>query len=243
MPVERNAPGTIAIVGGMRLPLLASIVLLPGVIFAQDKATYTWPVVKPVEGQLIKMQLDVAFQAMGQDASVTGVVSRKVTKVESNGDFEVESGVEGVKVKLMNDVMDQESHSSTKKFHADGTPFEKRTFENGIDEVLAALTLSRFSDKPVTVGDKWVLDPKSGLPGKGTATLTGLGEKASHQCFLIAVEYECGNEGGSMKGDVAFDQKTGDVIDVSGAFKAIKIGGGIISDGTIKLALVNALRN
>ena len=101
------------------------VLLLPATVFAQahtQEIVYKVDRIPAVAGESHSWFFDVRFQAMGQDASFTGTMTRKVLKIDANGDVTWESSMPDGKVVVAGTEMEQAGPPSTSVVDKNGVP-------------------------------------------------------------------------------------------------------------------------
>jgi len=127
-------------------------------------------------GETLKYKLTASFDAgqVGSQATVTGDITNKITKIESNGNFDVESTQQNLKIDVGGQTIDGDSGTTkTTVMQPNGQLVEIRG-ENlsPQDYRLAALNEVIFPDKPVNMGDSWSATiPDNAKTGAVAATL------------------------------------------------------------------------
>lgn len=117
----------------------------------------------PKVGDVVKYKLKASLEVMGQQAKVTAITSEKVTKVDEDGTYTVESTQSDLKVQLGEQEIEPPASGATVEVRkANGTLVEIRG-ENVDSNSYRMNALSALvpSDKPVKVGDTWTNDVKS----------------------------------------------------------------------------------
>ena len=120
---------------------------------------------QPKEGQAIKLRLKAELEIAGQQATYTGLVQQKVTKVEADGTYtEEEQQVQG-KAKFGDqeiDVPDTGAHPVV--YNADGSLKEIKGDEQTAGAASYRMTnlgVIIDSGKPLAVGDTWTVEIKA----------------------------------------------------------------------------------
>lgn len=199
-------------------------------VLAQDKLVL--PEKAPKEGEEVVFQLEIKFQAMGQDASFSGQAHQLITKVESDGSYTADSWIENGKISIMGSDQEQPDDRKSKKFDKTGKPLVKEDFESGITEVLAVFANVKFPKEGAVANQKWKLVDWFDRIGEGNATFVESSDYLGKKAAQIKIEY-APKAGGSSNGTTYISAETGEFVGLSLSFSKIDVAPGIQSDGTI----------
>jgi len=184
-------------------------------------------------GEVFKYKMSGELSVMGQTVQMSATMVNKTTKVESNGNYVVESSMTDAKIVLNGSEMDLgEQPSSTTTYKADGSVVDVagEAVEAGGGR-MANLTAFVVSEKSVKVGDSWVHEIK-GDPKKSTVDATGNykfeavekldGNDAAKVSYEIK---EKGDAPATISGTAWIDVKTGNALKVESAWKDVPVPG------------------
>jgi hypothetical protein len=204
------------------MKLAQSAVLFAAAFFALAAAPLEDPTYslnwKPTLGQTITYALSMKISGGESSLEITSEIEGKVSKLEANGDYTVETRQKSGKM-----VIDGESHevpddgeADVEVFNAKGEKITKKDGEEAEDadpfkELLAALDFTP-PEKPVKKGDKWVrkmpADPKTEKKAS-EVEYEVLGEEqiGTYKTVRISVKYRQteGDKPTTATGSIAFD--------------------------------------
>ena len=174
----------------------------------------------PKVGDDLKYKMTGQVQIMGTQADISADFEYKVTKVDTDGSYTIESSQKNMQVSAMGQTMNPPDSKDTTVSKANGEIIDYQT-ENQDPSAwrMAELNSFVYPDKPVNVGDSWqskvVADPK-----KGTVAATcdykvdSLEKVGNHDTAKIKVSYKEteGSDPASSDGFVWLDTKDGAVV-------------------------------
>ncbi len=228
----------------IRLWMLASIAawsLCP--VLAQE---YTLKMnVKEGEVYKYKMTMDIDFG--GQAVVFSSTVTNKVIKVESDGNFVMESGMENAVVKFGDQEMPSPSSPPVKvTYKPNGQVVRIEGGEQG-SQPMNSLFSSTYPDKPVKIGDKWDFETSMGenMP-KIKVEYTAIGTEKINDTETLKVKVvgqtvgaKEGENNMSYDGHMWIDLKTGMLIRSEMKIKGLPAQGAPMPiDGTMKMELI-----
>lgn len=205
---------------------LSVLVAAATLALAQD----TWTLKRVVSlGEVAKYKMDADVDFNGMSAKLTGFVTEKVTAVDPDGTYMVESLQTEAKVKFGDQEMDIPETPATKtKFKLNGDVLDLQGGEEATGAAawrLANLSTFRFPDKTVKVGDEWtVAIPADAKTGAVAATASykvegaeRIGERDTIKVKSTVKETE-GAEAASSDGFVWIDTKDGNMVKAEAAW-------------------------
>lgn len=185
-------------------------------------------------GESIKYRLKADVEIQGMEAAFSTLVTEKVTKVESNGNYVLESAQSEGKVNLSGQEMDVPGTTQTFVYKPNGEVVEiKAETVDGNVYRTANLTAFIVTDKAVKVGDEWThdikKDEKTGtMPAKGTYKIEGeekVGEFDTFKVKFATKETEGGESAASCEGTSWVNKKDGTLVKSEGVWKNVPFPG------------------
>ena len=220
--------------------VISSGLLVAAALFAQAQDTVKVTRVAPKVGDVRAWTVECKFQAQGQEATMTTKSYRKVTKLEANGDYEVESTLKDGKMVIMGTEMEQPPQSNLRHFDKNDLPVGKFETDNDLAEATMAYLLVRYPDEGAKAGDHWAFDVKSFTRGKGVVTMVGIGKKWERECIELKMTYTVASGHGDCDGSVFFDKTNGELLGYDMKFTKVTIAPGLESDGSIVMIPINS---
>lgn len=187
----------------------------------------------PKSGEIIKYKMSGELTVMGQAVQMSAVMVNKTTKVETNGNYVVESSMTEGKIVLNGSEMDiGEQPITTTTYKSDGSVVDVQgeSVEMG-GARLANLTAFVISDKPLKVGDTWTSEAKgdekkSTVDVKSTYKFEAIEKLDSTETAKVTYEVkESGEAPATVTGTAWIDLKTGNAVKVESAWKDVPIPG------------------
>ncbi len=189
----------------------------------QAPATYSMKRVPKVD-DVLKMRMTGEVSVAGQQVSITTLITEKVTKIDANGDYTIESSQTEGKIKFGGQEMAMPSQpASTTKYNANGDVLEikgdKPTEAN--EYRLANLSNIHTPDAPVAEGGTWTYtakaDSKTGAVAyTATYKIIGTEKIGSHDSVKLTatIKEAEGAEPASSENTVWLDPQTYDAVKV-----------------------------
>jgi len=181
------------------------------------------------EGDTAKYRLKGTVDFQGQDIVMTMLITEKVTKVESNGNYTVESTESEGKVDFGGDQQDIPGETMSTIYKATGEVVDVKTDADKKPSAIRLANLQSFvvQDKAVKVGDEWATEVKKDAASgafalKGTYKVEAQEKVGEIDCYKVkfsAKEAEGGDAAASVDGYSWVNIKTGLSEKTEGATK------------------------
>lgn len=187
---------------------------------------------KTGESLKYRLKADVDFQ--GTEVALTMLVTEKTSKVESNGNYVVESAQSEGKIVFGGQEMDAPDSTQTTTYKATGEIVEIKAEQvDGNAYRTAHLTAFITTDKPVKVGDTWTTeikkDEKTGaVDAKGSYKVEAEEKVGSHECFKVKYttkEVEGGEAAATCDATSWISKKDGSIVKSEGLWKNVPFPG------------------
>jgi len=173
----------------------------------------------PKEGDIAKYRLKGSVDFQGTDIVMTMLLTEKVTKVESNGNYTVETNESEGKVDLGGDSQDIPADTMSTVYKATGEVVDVKTDADKKASAIRLANLQSFTvqDKAVKVGDEWTTevkkDEKSGaFAVKATYKVEAQEKIGDIDCYKVkfsAKETDGGDAAASVEGYTWVNIKNG----------------------------------
>ena len=179
-------------------------------------------------GDTFSMKVTADVQVMGMEANFSAKVHEKVVKVESNGNYAVESTQTEGKVKFGDQEMDAPAGgATTTRYSAAGEVLDITGDDVSVDAFrLANMTAMSVPDQAFKIGDKfnWDVKPtdKNGnTKGSGTVEVVGKEMVGSWESIKLKVMFKegVGSEPAEVTGFVWQSTKDGSMVKFEGEYK------------------------
>lgn len=204
---------------------IAAIAVLAAIAVAQDgfKLRRT-----PKVGDEVVMKLSAEVDVMGMNATFNAKVKEKVTKVDENGDYTIESSQSEGKIKFGDQEMDApDGGTTTTKYSANGAILEIKGEDVGEDAIrLANMNAWQFEPKSYKTGDVIEYETKAAATSGGVASKTRIvvGEVEKIGAWdAVKLTYTfketTGEAPAESSGTAWLDAKTGSLIKAEGEYK------------------------
>lgn len=194
------------------------------------------------EGEVYKYKLTMDIDFGGQLVVFSATIVNKVLKVDSEGNYTMESAQENGMVKFGDQEMPAPASPATKiTYRPNGSVLK---VEGEGDRMAGTFGNYHFPDKPVKVGDKWEQEvkPSEQAPKiKSTYEVVGTEKIGDYETVKIKVSGKSDNETQPMSfdGHVWVDIKTGMAVRTVMTIKGLPAEGAPMPiDGTLKMELV-----
>lgn len=185
-------------------------------------------------GDAIKYRLKADVEIQGMEANFTTLVTEKVSKVEANGNYVLESTQSEGKVSLSGQEMDVPGSTQTFTYKANGEVVDIKA--DSVDSSVyrtANLTAFVVAEKALKVGDEWTheikKDEKTGvLPAKGTYKVEAeekVGDFETYKVKFTTKETEGGDSAASCEGIAWINKKDGTMVKSEGTWKNVPFPG------------------
>ena len=176
-------------------------------------------------GDSITFKLKADVEVGGMEANFTAKVVEKVTKVESNGNYTVESSQKEGKIQFGGQEMEAPESTQTFTYKATGEVLDIKA--DSVDSsVYRMANLQAFvvPDKALKTGDEWPVevkkDEKTGAVAlKGTYKIDGEEKVGDYDCFRVKFslkETEGGDSAASADGTSWISKKDGTLVKADG---------------------------
>ena len=185
-------------------------------------------------GDVAKYRLKADVELQGMEANFTTLITEKVSKVESNGNYVLESTQSDGKVSFSGQEMDVPGSVQTFTYKPNGEVVEIKA-ENVDASVYrtAILTSFIFADKAVKVGDDWTFeikkDEKTGtVPAKQTYKVEAeekVGDVDTFKVKFSTKETEGGDSAASCEGTAWISKKDSTLVKSEGVWKNVPFPG------------------
>ncbi len=185
-------------------------------------------------GDAAKYRLKADVDLSGIEATFTVLVSEKVSKVEPDGNYVVESTQSEGKISAGGQEMDAPTATQTFTYKATGEIVDIKAEEAGGD-VYRTATLTTFvvTDKAVKVGDTWEIDykkdAKTGVNlSKGTYKVEAEEKVGNYECYKIKYttkELEGGDAAPVCEATTWVNKKDGTLVKSEGTWKNMPFPG------------------
>ena len=185
-------------------------------------------------GEAIKFRLKADVEVSGVEANFSTLVTEKVTKVESNGNYVLESAQSEGKVSFSGQEMEMPASTQTFTYKANGeiVDIKADTVDASVYRT-AHLTSFVVADKAVKVGDEWTTevkkDEKTGaVAAKGTYKVEGEEKVGAFECFKVKFankETEGGDAAATCEGVSWVNKKDGSLVKSEGSWKNVPFPG------------------
>jgi hypothetical protein len=185
-------------------------------------------------GDTVKLRLKADVDIQGTEAAFSSLITEKITKVESNGNYTLESSQSEGKVNLGGQEMDVPGSTQTSTYKATGEVMEiKAENVDGNFYRTAHLTSFIVGDKAVKSGDSWAVeikkDEKTGaVAAKGTFKIEGeekIGERDTFKIKHSIKETDGGEAAASVEATSWISKKDGTIVKSEGQWKNVPIPG------------------
>jgi len=182
----------------------------------------------PKVGETTKYRLKGNVDMQGTDIPMSMLVTEKVTKVEDNGNYTVESAQSEGKVTTDSGEMDIPGSTISTIFKTTGEVVEVKTGETETSSAMRLANLQAFvvQDKAVKVGDTWSVeikkDEKSGAAAaKGTYKIEAQEKVGDYDCYKVTMSMKEteGDAPAGLDGTAWINVKDGGVVKMEGAWK------------------------
>ena len=189
----------------------------------------------PAEGAVYKYKISGSFQFSGADATLSGNVQDKVTKVDKDGNYTVEASQSGMAIEFNGQTMSPPDTKDTTTFKPNGDVVDYQSDTPSPDaRRMADLNTFVYPDKPVKVGDEWTSslaeDSKNGVvPATVKYKFDSLEKIGSHDTAKIKVTYKetSGSDPAGSDGFVWIDTKDGSMVKGQAAWTNVPTPGGL----------------
>lgn len=199
------------------------------------------------EGEVYKYKMTMDIDFGGQAVVFSSTLINKVVKVESDGNFVMESSTENAVVKFGDQEMPGPASPPVKvTFKPNGQVVRYESDDSG-GQSMNSLFSSTYPDKPVKIGDKWDLETSMGenMP-KIKVEYTAVGTEKINDTETLKVKVvgqtvgaKEGENNMSYDGHFWIDLKTGMTIRSELKIKGLPAQGAPMPiDGTLKMELV-----
>lgn len=211
--------------------VLVAASLMVGLVFAQDALSLK---PKPKVGATWKFKVSADVEIMGQNASFTAFENGKVTKIEDDGSYFVESSMTNMKVEFNGQQMDQPDQApSTTKHSNVGEVLEVSGAEVTANDYRLGALLSVVAPKAdIKTGEKWSVElkpkEKVGAPGlKSDYEVKAVEEVLGVKAAVVKVSSKetSGNTPTTMEGVFWVDLQTGFTIKADLDLKNVEMDG------------------
>ena len=174
----------------------------------------------PKVGDSLKYKMTGQLQIMGTSADIAGDFEYKVTKVDTDGSYTIESSQKNMQVSFGGQNMNPPDSKDTTVSKANGEIVDYQTDHQDPNAWrMAELNSFVYPDKPVSVGDTWQSKVAADTK-KGTVAATcdykvdSLEKVGSHDTAKIKVSYKEteGSDPASSEGFVWLDTKDSAVV-------------------------------
>lgn len=185
-------------------------------------------------GDSAKYRLKADVDVQGTEVQFTALVSEKISKVESNGNYVIESTQSEGKATFGGQDMDAPTTSQTMTYKSTGELLELKA-EDTSPQVYRTAILTTFvvTDKPVKVGDTWNVelkkDDKTGaVPVKGSYKVEAEEKVGEVECFKVKYttkENEGGDAAATVEATSWINKKDGSLVKSEGNWKNVQFPG------------------
>lgn len=185
-------------------------------------------------GDTAKYRLKADIDLQGTEATFSELVTEKITKVESNGNYTVETAHSEGKIVFGGQDMDAPPSSQTFTYKSNGEVVEiKAEGVDGSHYRTANLTAVVMAEKAVKVGDDWTheikKDEKTGVAALKSSYKVEAAEKIG-DFETLKVKYstketEGGDAAASAEGIAWISKKDGSLVKSEGSFKNVPFPG------------------
>lgn len=181
------------------------------------------------EGDVLKYSLKSELKFDDYGVSMTGIVTEKVTKVQKDGTYTIESKVSDMKALNDGQEVKQPDEIQTITLKATGEPTTPESPAVGGTRALTALIVPA---KPVRIGDSWEADFKGdeasgNPPAKGTYKAEAKEKIGEFECVRVKYSIkqrpnkEANQEAAGTSNCTAWiDIKDGSIVKMEGSFKS-----------------------
>ncbi len=182
----------------------------------------------PKEGEEISMSLRADVEVMGMSAIFTAKIKDKVTKVEANGDYSVESTQSEGKIKIDAQEMDAEGGGATTTKYSAAGAILAITGQDTSEEALRMANMSAFAfeDRLYKKGETLTFENKpsktnGNVSSKATVLVGATETLKGHECVLVTYDYKetSGEVPAESTGKVWISLKDGAPVMVEGVYK------------------------
>ncbi len=194
------------------------------------------------EGEVYKYKLTMDIDFGGQLVVFSATIVNKILKVDSEGNYTVESSQENGLVKFGDQEMPASAGPATKiTYRPNGSVLK---VEGAGNQMAGTFGNYSFPDKPVKVGDKWEQEvkPSEQAPKiKTSYEVVGTEKVGDYETIKIKVsgKGESETQPMSFEGHVWVDLKTGMAVRTVMTIKGLPAEGAPMPiDGTLKMELV-----
>lgn len=185
-------------------------------------------------GESIKYRLKADVDLGGTEAAFSTLVTEKVSKVESNGTYVIESSQSDGKVSFGGQEMEMPASVQTITYKATGEIVEIKA-EQVDASVYRTANLTSFivGDKPVKVGDTWTTeikkDEKTGAAAaKGTYKVEAEEKIGDYECYKVKYstkEVDGGEAAAVSESTSWISKKDGSMVKSEGTWKNMPFPG------------------
>lgn len=200
---------------------------------------------QPKVGDAVKYRLKAEVNVAGTDAVFSTLINEKITKVESNGNYTVESTQSDTKLSISGQDSEVPAQGpETTTFKATGEVVEIKSDQVGPEVYrLANLQSMIVQDKAVKVGDEWTAeikkDEKTGaVAAKGTYKVEAQEKVGDYDTYRIKYSFketEGGDAAASVEGTVWVSTKDNTLVKAVGNWKNAPFPGAGPIDAKITL--------
>ena len=172
-------------------------------------------------GDVVKLRIKASFDAGGQDASFSGLITQKVTKVTDSGEFTILSTTSDTKVDIGGNeqASDQSDQSETTVYKETGEVVSTTGTVSDPDMMRRAnLQTIRFPATPIQAGDTWTAETKKSNDGSVAAKASykveareAVGDFDTFRIHASTKETE-GDDPSTMEGTFWVDVKSGTLV-------------------------------
>jgi hypothetical protein len=174
----------------------------------------------PKEGDVLKYKMSGDLQVMGTDATIAADFVYKVTKVDKDGNYTIESSQQNMQINVSGQSMNPPDSTDTTVNKANGEIVDFQTQNEDPNAWrLAELNGFVYPDKPVNVGDEWTstvtADSKKGtVAATCTYKVDSLEKIGTHDTAKIKVSYKEteGTDPAASDGFVWLDTKDSSMV-------------------------------
>lgn len=204
---------------------LVALVALAAVALAQDSFKLRRT---PTVGETVTMRLTADVEVMGMNAVFTAKVTEKVTKVDENGNYTVESTQGEGKVKFGDQEMDAPAGTPTTTLYSAGGEVLEMTGDQVNADAFRIANLSAINvpDKAFAKGDKHDYEIKASekngnTAGKGSLEVLGTEKVGDWDTIKIKYTYKetSGAEPAEGSGTIWLSAKDKSMVKYEGEYK------------------------
>lgn len=179
-------------------------------------------------GEEITMRLTADVDVMGVSATFTAKIKDKVTKVDENGDYTVESTQSEGKISFNGQDMDAPGGEPTStRYAASGSILEMKGGDISDDQMrIASMSAFMFEDKVYNVGDKIAYETKpskanGNVGAKVALEVAGTEKVGEFECVKVVYSFKelTGEAPAESTGTAWLSQKDASLVKVQGEYK------------------------